>query len=437
MRRSVASFVAFGIGVLWTLPASGQSVEDAVRRALDYHPAIKSSAARKDAADERIRVERGGLLPSVNFRGSTGLQYVDSTGTRNRGTRAPGSEHYSTLWRNEAGLFVTQLLWDGYLTRNTVEQARASAQAAGHRVGDAREQTALQAVAAYIDISRNREFVRLAQINVGQHGAIMNGIVQQSRQGRATEADVSQARTRYALADSNLKLRIGQLREAEIRYEETIGDKPTAALRLPGLPAALARNDTKEWRTKAETQSHAVRVAEAEARSRELAHKATAGLLHPRIEGEVSGRYGHNLDGVRGPNTDLRALLVVTWNLYRGGADMARRRETMANMVAARYDADDVRRTARERMGIALAQLDANRARTGPLTQRAAAAQTVVVQYARQFEAGQRSLLDRLDVQNELFIAQAELTDVRHTSVFNYYSVLAAAGELVSSLGGQ
>jgi adhesin transport system outer membrane protein len=415
--------------------ASAQGVEDVVRRALDYHPAIKASAARKDAADERIRVERGGLLPSVNFRGSTGLQYVESPGTRGRGTRAPGSEPYTTLWRNEAGLFVTQLLWDGYLTRNTVEQARASALAAGHRVGDAREQTALQAVAAYIDILRNREFVRLAQINLGQHGAIMNGIVQQSRQGRATEADVSQARTRHALADSNLKLRIGQLREAEVRFEETVGDKAPTALRLPGLPTALARGDSKEWRTKAETQNFGVRVAEAEVRSREFAHKATAGLLHPRVEGEVSGRYGHNLDGVRGSNTDLRALLVVTWNLYRGGSDTARRRETMANMVAARYDADDARRAARERMGLALAQLEANRARTGPLTQRVAASQAVVVQYARQFEAGQRSLLDRLDVQNELFIAQAELADVRHTSIFNYYSVLAAAGELVASMG--
>ncbi len=416
-------------------PASAQSLEDVVRRSLDYHPVIKSAIARKTSNDERANVERGALFPTVNFRGSTGYQYTDSPGTRNR-IRPPGSDRFASLWRNEAGLFVTQLLWDGFLTQNTVNQARANALAAGIRIDDAREQTALQATAAYIDILRNREFVRIAQTNVLRHGAIFGGIIQQSRQGRATEADVSQARSRSALAEANLRLRTGQLREAEVRFEETVGGKAEpAAMRLPGLPPNLAAINVAEYTDKAQTQSHEVRARDAEARAREFGHRATAGLFHPRLEGEISARAGNNLEGVRGHDVDLRALLVVTWNLYRGGADTARRRETLANLVAARHDADDARRAARERVRLAYEALQYNRARLVPLNQRLQAAQATVVQYARQFEAGQRSLLDRLDAQNELFIAQAEYADALHTSVFNYYSLLAAAAELVSSLG--
>ncbi len=411
--------------------ADAQSLEDVVRKSLDYHPVIKSSIARKASNDERAKVERGALYPAVNFRGSTGYQFFDTPGTRN--VHNPG---YTSLWRNEAGLFVTQLLWDGFLTQNTVNQARANAQVAGIRVDDAREQTALQATATYIDILRNREFVRIAQTNVQRHGAILGGIIQQSRQGRATEADVSQARSRNALAEANLRLRTGQLREAEVRFEETVGAKPEpAAMRLPGLPPNLAAISVEEYTAKAQTQGHEVRARDAETRAREFGYKATEGLWHPRFEGELSGRVGNNLLGVVGYEGVLRALLVVTWNLYRGGADTARRRETLPNLVAARHDADDARRVARERVRLAYEALQTNRARLVPLNQRLQAAQTTVVQYARQFEAGQRSLLDRLDAQNELFIAQAEYTDALHTSVFNYYSLLAGAAELVTSLG--
>ncbi len=50
----------------------------------------------------------------------------------------------------------------------------------------------------------------------------------------------------------------------------------------------------------------------------------------------------------------------------------------------------------------------------------------VIGAYGEQFELGQRSLLDLLDVQNELFVNETTLTTESFVSQYNVYRVLAA-----------
>jgi len=53
--------------------------------------------------------------------------------------------------------------------------------------------------------------------------------------------------------------------------------------------------------------------------------------------------------------------------------------------------------------------------------------------YQQQFSLGQRTLLDLLDSENELFTANRRYTDVRYTEEFPMYRVLAAMGDLLHS----
>src|SRR5690606_15889661 len=51
--------------------------------------------------------------------------------------------------------------------------------------------------------------------------------------------------------------------------------------------------------------------------------------------------------------------------------------------------------------------------------------------YQQQFSLGQRSLLDLLDSDNELFTANRRYAEVRYTEEFSMYRVIAAMGELL------
>ena len=52
--------------------------------------------------------------------------------------------------------------------------------------------------------------------------------------------------------------------------------------------------------------------------------------------------------------------------------------------------------------------------------------------YQDQFGLGQRTLLDLLDSENELYNANRRYTEVRYTEEFSMYRVLANMGELLS-----
>ncbi len=55
--------------------------------------------------------------------------------------------------------------------------------------------------------------------------------------------------------------------------------------------------------------------------------------------------------------------------------------------------------------------------------------------YAKQFNIGQRTLLDLLDSENELYTARSNYIDGQYVEMFARYRLLADRGKLVESLG--
>ncbi|MNR21324.1 outer membrane channel protein [compost metagenome] len=55
--------------------------------------------------------------------------------------------------------------------------------------------------------------------------------------------------------------------------------------------------------------------------------------------------------------------------------------------------------------------------------------------YQKQFSLGERTLLDLLDSENELFTAQRRLTEVKNSQLFTQYRIKATIGQLLKSQG--
>ena len=55
--------------------------------------------------------------------------------------------------------------------------------------------------------------------------------------------------------------------------------------------------------------------------------------------------------------------------------------------------------------------------------------------YSEQFDVGARRLLDMLDAQSEVFVAEAALRTEEFVGRFNTFRVLAAMGRLVEAMG--
>jgi adhesin transport system outer membrane protein len=55
--------------------------------------------------------------------------------------------------------------------------------------------------------------------------------------------------------------------------------------------------------------------------------------------------------------------------------------------------------------------------------------------YIKQFNIGQRTLLDLLDSENELFTDRANYVEAQYIDIFSRYRLMADTGHLLDSLG--
>jgi len=155
----------------------------------------------------------------------------------------------------------------------------------------------------------------------------------------------------------------------------------------------------------------------------------------PRFYFEFGASANENLDGIEGDNDDLNAMLRMRYNLYRGGADKARRQETAERIGTAK---ETIRRTERiieENLLLSWNSLITIRARLDYLNAHVKSTEEVLQSYEEQFKLGQRSLLDVLDSENELFNARASLATAQYTEMLSIFQLLESMGLLLDTLG--
>ena len=181
--------------------------------------------------------------------------------------------------------------------------------------------------------------------------------------------------------------------------------------------------------------SPTLRAATANLRASGQDLAGTRSAFRPRVSFELVGTRNENVGGVNGPNTDVAAQFVLTYNPYRGGGDTARKREAAIRIMEARYREAETRRLVELATRSSFFGLETARDRLPQVQQRAASAQEVVGAYLQQFALGQRTLLDLLDVQVELFQSQVDLVNGEFSLLVSEYDVLARMGRLLDSLG--
>ncbi len=413
--------------------AGATSLEDSVRASLATNPDVGVVQADREAIDQELRQARAGYLPSIDLRGAAGPEFSNSPGTRNRSTRPPGADASTTLMRYESQITLSQMLFDGFETQSEVDRQLKRINSAACRVEEAAEFVGLDAIEAHLDVLRNQVLVQLARENVDEHQRLGSRVRQLEAQGASSIADVRQSEARIAAAQTSLSTAIGNLRDAEARYIGVVG-MPAESLEDPVVPIAALPESQEAAAAKAAADNPTVEIANADIEVAKAELTGSRAGYFPRLDLELGAAANRNLDGVKGGDVDAQALLVLRYNLFRGGADIAREREAFSRVREAREGLRQAQRDAEEQARIAHNALTTAQARLESLRATVEAQRATRDVYAQQFDLGQRSLLDLLDAENELFVARSNLTTAQFTEMFGVYRVLAVTGDLLMTL---
>lgn len=409
-------------------PSGAYSVIDAIKEAVHSNPGVSEAAANRRATEAELRQHQSTLLPQVRLQADYGPEKL----TRHDIVPPPAGDGQWRKDAREGSVIVRQLLFDGFTSLNEIWRQSARVDAAAARVHERTELIALDAAEAYIDVVRYLRLIQLAEENVSALRSIASDIKQRFDGGRSGEGDYQQSIERLTggqavLAEFKLKLD-----EARAKYRRAVGLEPYN-LRFPGRLHGLPRSKDDSL---AVTLRHnpTLRAAGADAIAAKYGFRATAGSFMPTISLEGRATKGIDSGMILGRSEDVSGKIVMSWDIYRGGQDSWRRAEMAERMIEQTQRHARLQRDAFESLDKAWAARTVTSERIVFLTRQSDAARRVIDSYSKEFELGQRTLIDLLDARNQYFNSLVSIVSTRAVAVFADFQLLATMGHLLEYL---
>ena len=398
--------------------ATGLSLKEAAQLAILGNPEVLARWHTIKAAQGERDAARGALFPRVDLSLSKG---------RERGDVGTGS-------RSANSLSLTQLLFDGFATRNEIERLDHATRVRLYEFFDASEAVALEAVRAYVDVLRYRELVRLAEDNYVEHRAVFTQTDQRVQAKVAPAVDLEQVRGRLALADSNVLTEQANLHDTTARFQRIIGRLPGGPLALPPYVAQDIPGDANAALARVQERHGALLAAMENVRAANSALASRKGAFGPRVDFRLRKEHGSSLSTTNANANATTAEVLLTWNLFNGFGDTARQRQFAEQLNVARDLRDKVCRDTRQTLMIAYNDVNKLRDQTEFLALHEGSTSRALTAYRLQFSIGQRTLLSLLDTENELFQARRAVANARHDLHFAYARTQAGLGNLLRAL---
>ena len=405
--------------------AHAMTLSEAIQSTIDNHPELHASMNERLSADEGVKVAKGGYLPTVDLIAGYGREQTDSPSTR-----ALGDHNKETLNYRNAELRLRQMLFDGFNTPNEVARTKSVVDSRAYYVQGTSESLALRTVEVYLEVLKRRELVSLAQNNLQSHQRVNDQIGLRSQRGVGSTADLDQSQARLALAENNLYTEQVNLADAEANFFSATGRMPDE-LESPASVKGEMPADLMAARQSVMDNNPFLKSAQADVYSAEKQYEVAKSPFYPRFDVELATSADDNVQGDEGHYNSWRAAVVMNYNLFNGMRDKARLQSAAHQINQSMDIRNNALRVVNENLMLAWNAMENARLQTPKARDYADYTSRVREAYQQQFGLGQRTLLDLLDSDNELFTANRRYTEVRYTEEFSMYRVLAAMGELL------
>ena len=444
IRQVKRSAIALAVGAL-ILPAAAysQTLEQAVAHTLDTNPEIRIAFNRFKAREEQVDQAVAGYMPTVDIAGGYGWEQTNSPSTRRRaGQGEVDSDGVIELERGEAGFSIKQMLFDGFYTSSEVDRYSFEASAEQWALFAAAEDMALDVVKVYTNYIRSEQVLTLAEKNLESHKDIYDQIKQRTDSGLGSTADLSQITGRLARANANVISARNNFYDAKSQFVRIVEQQPEDMI-VPVPDADMLPVDLQTSVMMAQENHPILKSASSDIFAAENERESAQSNYYPKFTLELDGNWNNDIDGedgagtfqnVGGHNNDLVAMIRVKYNLFAGGRDLAREKEAAYKIGEAKEIRQRAHRQVVEGVNLAWNAYELLTPQKMYIRDHVIAAKDTQVAYSQQFNLGQRTLLDLLDTENELFEARKDYLESEYDEIVSQYRVLNATGQLLDSL---
>jgi outer membrane protein len=410
--------------------AHGENLPEALTKAYQTNPALNAERARQRATDENVPQALSGYRPQIVASLSAGLQAV-------RNLLPDNTIQSATLKPWTIGVTVTQTLFNGFKTANSVRVAELQVQSGREALRNVGQGVLLDAVTVYTNVLANQSLVEAQRAKVAFLQETLGITQKRLNAGDVTPTDTAQAEARLARGRADLNAAEVNLAVSQATYSQVIGNAPNSLRPAETVDRLLPRS--RDDATGLAFREHpAVMAASFDFDVATTTIRVAESSLMPTITLQGSASRSKQSDPTLGTfGTDQASVTTqLTQPIYDGGMAASQTRQAKEIASQSRLVLDQFRNQARTAaVGAWVSNEGAKIAVTASEAEVRAA--TVALQgVQREAAGGQRTTVDVLNAQQDLILAKARLIGAQRDRVIASYTLLSAIGRLdVKNLG--
>lgn len=395
------------------------TLEEGAKTILESSPKVKESVENFNGVKKEYNIAENGYLPTLDLISSYG----------HRTYKEPGAGKLSSI-ADETSLVLNQNLFNGFGTENTIKQQKNRLEAASFGVTEKADRTLLAYTNAYIMLLKNKELLDLALENAQTHESIYKQIKERSDSGFGRLSETQQAGSRYTLAQSNVISQENNYKDAVSTFEKLYGQKIDAKdLAKPDF-AAIVPASYEKFNDKSFACNPSIKMQEANVRLADALYEGSKAAFYPKVDFELAGTVGHDLNGVDGRYENTSALLKFRYNLYNKGADMLTKEKYTILTMKEKETLAALERDLKESVKFSWESYESTQKRIDLLKEHKNFSQATLNAYQQEFGIGKRDLINLLDAEGEYYSARQALAEAEATLMYAKFRILDNMGVL-------
>jgi outer membrane protein len=422
-RTGVSLGVAVCLGFA-AVPAHAEALPEALAKAYQFNPQLNAERARQRATDENVPQALAGYRPQIVASLSGGLQAV-------RDLLPNNTIQTATLKPWTIGITVTQTLFNGFKTANSVRVAEFQVQSGREALRNVGQGVLLDAVTAYTNVLANQSLVEAQRANVSFLRETQGIVQKRLNAGDVTPTDTSQAEARLSRGLADLNAAEVNLAISQATYAQVIGNPP--ARLSPAEPVDRYLPRSREEATALAFKSHpAVLAAGFDVDVATTTINVAESSLYPTVTLQGSASKSRDADPTLGTFATDQASVIgqVTAPIYDGGTAASQTRQAKELAAQSRLVLDQVRNQARTAATGAWVAHEGAKIAVSASESEVRAAGVALQGVQKEAQGGQRTTVDVLNSQQDLISAKARLIGAQRDRVIASYTLLSAIGKL-------
>ncbi len=404
--------------------SAAETLPEALVRAYQSSPQLNADRARQRGADENVPQALAGYRPQIVASLSAGLQAV-------RNLLPDNTVQGATLRPWTIGVTVTQVLFNGFKTANSVRVAEFQVQSGREALRNVGQGVLLDAVTAYMNVLANQALVEAQRTNVAVLREIQATTKRRLDAGDVTPTDTAQAESRLSRGLADLNAAEVALAISKATYTQVIGEAPSQLI----AAATVDRLSPVTLAAATETANHehpAVLGAGFDVDVAQTTIKVAESSLLPTVAVQASASRSMQSDSTLGTfGTDQASILgQINVPIYDGGTAASQTRQAKELASQSRLVLEQVRNQTRTAVVSAWVSNEGTKVALTAAESEVRAADIALQGVRREAAGGQRTTIDVLNAQQDLTNARSRQIQAQRDRVIASYTLLSAVGRL-------